>query len=126
MHSTADRAAVVLTAAAALTMWAAATSQRTVLLPREALRPAARRIADPKSRKIAVAPSAIGPTILTHLTFTTMTIGSVTIPVAATRTTTWIIPGNTAASTAALAAAMSFTLEEEAANASGSTASYFA
>jgi hypothetical protein len=107
MHSAVDRAAV------ALTMWAAATSQRTVLLPREALRPAARRIVDPKiahpkaARKITVAPSAIGPTILTRLTFTTMTIGSVTIPVAATRTITWIIPGNTAASTAALAAAMS-------------------
>src|SRR5258708_16502206 len=85
---------------------------------------AVRRIADKTAvRKTTVAPSAIGPIIPTRRTSTTITIGWATIPAAATRTITWIIPGNMAASQAALAAAMSTVWEEGTASAFGLAAS---
>ena len=131
--------------AAALAMSAAATFPLTGLLPHEALRLARivhptiaqLKIARPKAahqtlgrkravlkrhvlKKIVVL-SAISLIIRKRLTSTTMTRGSAMIPAGVTNTITLIIHGNTAASPAALAAAMSTALAEEIAIASGST-----
>jgi hypothetical protein len=131
--------------AAALAMWAVATSRLTVLRPREALR-LARKIARPKIaplktalkatlrtlgskraipktialNKIVVL-SAISLLIQRCLTFTTMTPGSAMIRAVVTSTITWIIHGNTGASLAASGVVMSTVSAEGIAIASGST-----
>jgi hypothetical protein len=139
---------VVDSKAVAPAMLGAATFPRTVLLllPRETLRlalkidhlkiaqlritlpKAVRKKAGPKRhvpkkaalKKIVVL-SAIGPTTPKFLTSITMTLGSATIPVAETNITMWIVHGSTAASPAALDAAMNIGLAEETAIDSGST-----
>jgi mitochondrial fission protein ELM1 len=141
---------VVDNKAAVLATSAAGTFPLTVLLPHEALRRTrivhptiaqlkiarrkgdhkthvprrdARKRAVPKTHALSkiVVLSAISLIIRRCLTFTTMTPGSAMILAAEMNTITWIIHGNTAASLAALAAAMSTALAEEIATASGST-----